>query len=289
MGPPRTPQPHDSYAIALPFMGRDRTRSVQGGEVSPTQELCRASYFPTLTASPSVPPHKGEGGLYCCFGETGRGCLADVDAAIATFERNIEAQTGRSVSAWAGLVRGQGLEKHGQMVAWLKAEHGLSHGHANHVAKRALEAAAPRSNDDPVAHLFEGKEGLRPLYDRLAAMAAAMGSDVEVAPKKANASVRRRRQFALLQPQHPHAPGSRPDPAGARRGRAAGGVGQLQRHVHPSGEAGRRRRDRRRGRGVVEGGLRRGGVRGDVEWTQRMRGVSSALPHPDGFAVCPSP
>jgi hypothetical protein len=126
--------------------------------------------------------------------------LADVDAAIATFERNIEAQTGRSVSAWAGLVRGQGLEKHGQMVAWLKAEHGLSHGHANHVAKRALEAAAPRSNDDPVAHLFEGKEGLRPLYDRLAAMAAALGSDVEVAPKKANASVRRRRQFALLQP-----------------------------------------------------------------------------------------
>ena len=126
--------------------------------------------------------------------------MADVDAAIATFERNIEARTGRSVSAWTELVRGQGLEKHGQMVAWLKAEHGFSHGHANHVAKRALETAAPRSDDDPVAHMFEGKEGLRPLYEAMAAMAAALGPDVEIAPKKANASVRRRRQFALLQP-----------------------------------------------------------------------------------------
>jgi NodT family efflux transporter outer membrane factor (OMF) lipoprotein len=48
---------------SLLFMGRDRTRSVQGGEV------CRLNgcvgfrrHFPTLTASPSVPPHKGEGG-----------------------------------------------------------------------------------------------------------------------------------------------------------------------------------------------------------------------------------
>jgi hypothetical protein len=126
--------------------------------------------------------------------------LADVDAAIATFERNIEARTGRPVSAWAALVRDQGLEKHGQMVAWLKAEHGFSHGHANHVAKRALEAAAPRSDDDPAAHLFEGKAAIRPLYDRLATMAAALGPDVEIAPKKLNASVRRRKQFALLQP-----------------------------------------------------------------------------------------
>ena len=126
--------------------------------------------------------------------------MADVDAVIATFERNIEAKTGRAVSAWAELARGQGLEKHGQMVAWLKAEHGFSHGHANHVAKRALEAAAPRSDEDPVAHLFEGKEAMRPLYDALAAMAAALGPDVEIAPKKANASVRRRKQFALLQP-----------------------------------------------------------------------------------------
>ena len=124
-----------------------------------------------------------------------------VGDATATFERNIEAKTGRPVEAWVALLPESGSTKHAGMVAWLRSEHGLSHAHANHVAKRALEAAEPRSADDPVAHLFEGgKESLRPLYDRLAAAATALGPDVEFAPKKANVSVRRRRQFALIQP-----------------------------------------------------------------------------------------
>ena len=127
--------------------------------------------------------------------------MATVEDAVASFERNIEAQTGRSVAVWGDLVRAQALDRHGQMLAWLKGEHGLSHGHANHIAKRALEAAAPRSADDPVAHLFEGdKAALRPLYDHLVAAMVALGPDVEVAPKKANVSLRRRKQFALLQP-----------------------------------------------------------------------------------------
>jgi hypothetical protein len=119
----------------------------------------------------------------------------------ATFERNIEKQTGRSVAGWAVLVSQQGFTRHGQMVAWLKAQHALAHSHANHIAKQVLSDAAPRSSDDPVAHLFEGgKESLRPLYDQLTAAALALGDDVEIAPKKANVSLRRRKQFALIQP-----------------------------------------------------------------------------------------
>jgi hypothetical protein len=83
----------------------------------------------------------------------------------------------------------------------LKGEHGLSHAHANHIAKRSAELAGPRSTDDPVAHLFaDDRAALRPIYDRLAAAAAGFGPDVELAPKKANVSVRRRKQFALIQP-----------------------------------------------------------------------------------------
>ena len=127
--------------------------------------------------------------------------MATMDEKTASFERNIEALTGRSVAAWVEAIQAQTLAKHGQIVAWLKAEHGLSHAHANHIAKRATEAATPRSQDDPVAHLFEGgKEGLRPIYDRLVEEAMQFGADVELAPKKANVSVRRRRQFALIQP-----------------------------------------------------------------------------------------
>ncbi|WP_304178085.1 DUF5655 domain-containing protein [Phenylobacterium aquaticum] len=127
--------------------------------------------------------------------------MASLDQAVSTFERNLAAQTGKAVAEWVNLVQAKGFEKHGQIMAWLKADHGLSHGHANHVAKRALEAAAPRSTDDPAAHLFEGdKAALRPLYDAVVAFAAGLGGDVEVAPKKANVSLRRRRQFALVQP-----------------------------------------------------------------------------------------
>ncbi len=127
--------------------------------------------------------------------------MAGIDEAVATFERNIATATGKPVATWVAAIAEASLQKHGAVVAWLKGEHGLSHSHANHIAKRALEAAAPRSTDDPVAHMFaDGKEALRPLYDRLVTAIGAFGPDVEIAAKKANVSVRRTRQFALLQP-----------------------------------------------------------------------------------------
>ena len=52
--------------------------------------------------------------------------MASVEQAIAAFERNIEAQTGLSVTAWVERLRAAGLERHGHMVVWLKAEHGLT-------------------------------------------------------------------------------------------------------------------------------------------------------------------
>jgi len=127
--------------------------------------------------------------------------MASVDEAVASFERNIEAQTGRSVADWATEARETGLERHGQIVAWLKGEKGLTHGVANHIAKRALAPAAADEPADPVASLFaQDKAAIRPLYDRLIEDMLALGGDVEIAPKKANVSIRRRKQFALLQP-----------------------------------------------------------------------------------------
>jgi len=127
--------------------------------------------------------------------------MSSVDTAVATFERNIEMQTGQSVASWVETVGRCGQARHGAIVTWLKAEYGLSHAHANHIAKRALEAAAPRSIEDPVAHLFEGAKGeMRPVYEQLARAATELGPDVELAPKKANVSLRRRKQFALIQP-----------------------------------------------------------------------------------------
>ena len=128
--------------------------------------------------------------------------MASVQDAIATMVRNIEAQTGRAVAEWVSLARATGLARHGEILKWLKAEHGLGHGYANFIALRTLEAGAETpAADDPVDAMFAGpKAALRPLYDRLVATVTGFGPDVEVAPKKNNVSLRRARQFGLLQP-----------------------------------------------------------------------------------------
>jgi hypothetical protein len=60
---------------------------------------------------------------------------------------------------------------------------------------------APPHGEDPVGEQFKGpKAGLRPIYEAIVAEVKKFGSDVEVSPKKANVSLRRSKQFALLQP-----------------------------------------------------------------------------------------
>jgi predicted transport protein len=45
-----------------------------------------------------------------------------------------------------------------------------------------------------------GRAGLRPIYDLLTKKVLAFGGDVELSPKKAYVSLRRSRQFGIVQP-----------------------------------------------------------------------------------------
>jgi hypothetical protein len=58
----------------------------------------------------------------------------------ASYFPSIEAKYGQPVSHWLGLIEGQGDRTHMQIVNWLKAEHGLGHGHANALVAHALAA-----------------------------------------------------------------------------------------------------------------------------------------------------
>ena len=49
----------------------------------------------------------------------------------ASYFPSIEATYGQPVEHWLELVRTRPDEKHMEVVGWLKAEHGLGHGHAN--------------------------------------------------------------------------------------------------------------------------------------------------------------
>jgi hypothetical protein len=128
--------------------------------------------------------------------------MASVKDAIATMVKNIEEKTGKSVPAWMKLARNTGLQKHGEIVKWLKTTHKMSHSYANYIALQTLKAKdGAKSPSDEISALFTGpKSTLRPLYDKLVEIVKTFGPDVEIAPKKANVSVRRSKQFALLQP-----------------------------------------------------------------------------------------
>ena len=115
---------------------------------------------------------------------------------------NMPEKTGKSLEEWLVISRGSGLDKHGLLVKFLKTEHQMTHGFANLVAHKTLKSDAGSAGDtDLVAAQYAGpKADLRPIYDAVLAILADLGKDVEVSPKKAYVSVRRSKQFALIQP-----------------------------------------------------------------------------------------
>ncbi len=127
--------------------------------------------------------------------------MGTVDDAVQAQIRNIEQATGRSIDDWVALAQGSGKARHGEIVSWLKAEHAFSHGNANRVALEATRRSVPGGVVDPLDAIYAGaKAGLRPFYEQVVALIRSFGDDVEVAPKKAYASLRRSKQFGTVGP-----------------------------------------------------------------------------------------
>ena len=127
--------------------------------------------------------------------------MATVDDAIQTQIRNIEQSTGRSMTDWIALVSGSGKTRHGEVLAWLKSEHGLSHGNANRVALTALRGPAAPEGDARIDTIYGGpKAALRSLHDQVVAFAQGFGDDIELAPKQAYVALRRSKQFGTVGP-----------------------------------------------------------------------------------------
>lgn len=116
---------------------------------------------------------------------------------------NMKDKTGKTLAQWIKIAKAAKLEKHGQIVKFLKSDHGMTHGFANLVAHKTLEsdAGSAAATDDLVAAQYSGpKADLRPIYDALVTAVKKFGKDVEIAPKKTYVSLRRKKQFGLIQP-----------------------------------------------------------------------------------------
>lgn len=128
--------------------------------------------------------------------------MADPEQALKSMIANFAAKTGKALPEWVKLARASGAAKHGEIVKFLKEKHALGHGYANQVAQHALkvDGAAEPSGDALIDAQYAGKKAeLRPLCDALIAAAKKLGGDVEVAPKKTCVSLRRKKQFALIE------------------------------------------------------------------------------------------
>jgi hypothetical protein len=122
--------------------------------------------------------------------------MPTVEEGIQSQLRNIEKTYGRSIDELVAIVGESGLTKHTDTVALLKHRYGMSHGSAHRVSLVARDRLAqPRA---------ESTDGLPPnvkdVYMRLLKAVNALGDDIEQAPKKGYVSLRRRKQFAMLQP-----------------------------------------------------------------------------------------
>jgi hypothetical protein len=114
---------------------------------------------------------------------------------------NMKEKTGKTLEQWVAIATKSGLGKHGELLKMLKSDHGMTHGFANLVAHKTLKSdAGSATGEDLIAAQYSGaKADLKPIYDALIAAAKKCGA-IEIAPKKSYVSLRRSKQFAIVQP-----------------------------------------------------------------------------------------
>ncbi len=118
---------------------------------------------------------------------------------------SIKAKTGKTPADFAKLAKARGLAAHGEIVAWLKAEFELGHGHANAIAAVLKRGAAPdaaRTTASAMDALFTGtKAGWRAPTDALLAKLAKFGPDSTARANETYVNLLRgTKKFGIVQP-----------------------------------------------------------------------------------------
>lgn len=125
-----------------------------------------------------------------------------MDKATQTMIDNLYKNTGKTLEQWIDIVSKENFVKHGEIIKFLKEKHAFTHGFANLVAHKtkSSDAASVENVNDLIVSQYVGKEDLKLIYDKLIAEILTYGADIEIAPKNAYVSLRRKKQFAILNP-----------------------------------------------------------------------------------------
>jgi predicted transport protein len=126
----------------------------------------------------------------------------ELDKATQTMIDNLNKNTGKTLEKWIEIVNKEKIAKHGEIIKFLKENHGMTHGFANLIAhkSRGSDAGSAENQDDLITKQYQGKEHFKPYYEKLMSEVMRFGKDVEAAPKVSYVSLRRKKQFAILNP-----------------------------------------------------------------------------------------
>jgi predicted transport protein len=125
-----------------------------------------------------------------------------MDKTVVTMIENLKEKTGHSLDEWKTLIADSGLSKHGEIVKFLKETHNVTHGYASEIALKVLgsDADSTSDTDELIVSQYKGKEHLKAYYDKLIAEIQQFEGEFEIAPKKTYVSLKRKKQFIVLNP-----------------------------------------------------------------------------------------
>jgi predicted transport protein len=125
-----------------------------------------------------------------------------MDKNVQSMIQNLKEKTGNSLEEWKVIIDQQPFSKHGEIVKFLKEVHNVTHGYAAEIALKVkgTDADSTLDTDKLINAQYIGKEHLKAYYDKILAEISKFEGDFEVAPKKAYVSLKRKKQFIILNP-----------------------------------------------------------------------------------------
>jgi Domain of unknown function (DUF4287)/Domain of unknown function (DUF5655) len=115
----------------------------------------------------------------------------------------VKAKTGKTPADFAKLASEKGLTKHSELVAWLKNDFQLGHGHANAIVNVLLKSESrTASGDEKLEKLFSGKKAiwLEPVKTLISRIQE-FGAGIEALPNETYVNILvGKKKMAIVQP-----------------------------------------------------------------------------------------
>lgn len=125
-----------------------------------------------------------------------------MEKTVQTMLENLKEKTGHSLDEWKKIITKEKLSKHGEIVKFLKETHKVTHGYASEIALKVLgsDADSTTDTDGLIETQYKGKEHLKSYYDKIIDEIKKFGGEFDIAPKKTYVSLKRKKQFIILNP-----------------------------------------------------------------------------------------